>query len=242
MHNVRSLKSVGTRDGNRMQVGSSIKTRSLVDQIIDSITNAIMDNSLKPGDRLPTENELAESFQVGKSSIREAIKVLQAVGIIEVRRGEGTFVANPVSGNTLNPVLYQMMLDSEPIGKLLELRMIFEPAYTVLAMKNATLEDLARIKEAKEKFEELVRNGKQRGKDDIEFHRCILYATHNAYVIRIGEMILQLLLHSIDKGCRGSAQKAIEDHDNIYNAMLAGNEEVVRLEVMNSFEFWLKNN
>ena len=225
-----------------MQIGNSIKAKSLVEQIIDGITEAIIDGRLKPGDRLPTENELAESFQVGKSSIREATKILQALGIVEVRRGEGTFVGGPTNGNTLNPALYQMMLEPEPIDKLMEMRLIFEPEYSVLAMRRATDEDKVSIKEAKERYEQLVREGKQRGRDDIAFHRSILKATHTPYIIRIGEMILQILLQSIDKGCTSAPEISMRDHERIFDAFIEGDEGALRQAVLDSFEYWIKNN
>ena len=225
-----------------MQIGNSIKAKSLVEQITDGITEAIISNQLRPGDRMPTENELAESFQVGKSSIREATKVLQALGIVEVRRGEGTFVASPTNGTVLNPALYQMMLDPEPIDKLIELRLIFEPEYSVLAMRRATDEDRANILAAKQRFEALAREDRQRGRDDVAFHRSILNATHNPYIIRIGEMILQILLQSIDKGCTNAKESSIRDHERIYNAFISGDETELRRAVIDSFEYWIKNN
>lgn len=209
-------------------VGTSLKAGSVVDQLIERITDAIIQKELLPGERLPSETELTEMFQVGKSSVREAIKVLQALGILEVHRGDGTFISPNTKGAKLNPTLYQMMMESSSIEKLYELREIFEPAYTLLAMKNATPEDIENIRQAKDRFEELTAEQKQTGQDDIEFHRNILLATHNPYVIRIGEMILKLLTESVNRGCTNQPQIAIRDHNEIYDAFISG--DPVRLE------------
>ena len=66
--------------------------KSVVEQIVDNITNAIINGELKPGDKIPTENELCTSMGVGRNSVREAIKILGAYGVINIKRAEGTFV------------------------------------------------------------------------------------------------------------------------------------------------------
>ena len=71
-----------------------IKNKSVVQTVVDSITKAIINGELRPGDKIPTEMELADSFGVGRNSIREAIKILVYYGILEIRRAEGTFVCN----------------------------------------------------------------------------------------------------------------------------------------------------
>ena len=220
-------------------LGTSLKNDSLVDQIITRITDAILQGELHPGDRMPSETELTESFQVGKSSVREAIKVLQAVGILEVRRGDGTYVSTGASPAKLNPVLYQMMVQPASIDKLLELRSIYEPAYTILAAKNATEEDLACILQAKKHFEELALQDEQSGDYDIGFHRSILQATHNPYIIGIGEMILKILSSSVARGSRKSPRQAVRDHEAIYQAILKKDESAIFNAVMDSFKGWM---
>lgn len=223
-----------------INLGVPINSGSLVDQVIERITNAMMHKELRPGDQLPTENELTEIFHVGKSSVREAIKVLQAMGIVEVRRGEGTFIATKASGSALNPALYQLLIEPGTIQDLLELRMIYEPAYMRLAMRNATPEDLESIRQAKLTFEQLVRDGRQTGEDDLEFHRCILRSTHNPYVIHIGEMLLKLLFESVDRGSTTSPQQAVKDHNSIYEALIHGQEDELTQAVLKSFEGWVQ--
>lgn len=217
---------------------TSLKTKSLVDQVIEQISNAVINHDLNPGDRLPSEQELVEMFQVGKSSVREAIKVLQAVGVVEVRRGEGTFICKESQEDAFNPTMFQMMIAPSSFEKLLELRTIFEPAYTVLAGKNASEEDYARIESSEAEFERLISEGNQCGVDDLKFHRSVLNATHNPFVIKIGEMILKLLENSVDVGCRSHPEKSIYDHNSILNAMRQKDDELIREAVMRSFDGW----
>lgn len=223
-----------------LNLGVPLNNGSLVDQVIDRITNALIHKELRPGDQLPTETELTAMLQVGKSSVREAIKVLQAMGIVEVRRGEGTFITTKASATSLNPVLYQLLIEPGTTDQLVELRMIYEPAYTLLAMEKATDEDVARINAARLHFEELVSQNCQTGDSDIAFHRAILLATHNPYIIRIGDMILKVLLESVNKGSTIIPQQSIDDHNRIYEAFVARDPKGLRKAVLKSFEGWMK--
>lgn len=221
-------------------LGTSLKNDSIVNQLIEKITGAILQGTIRPGERMPSETELTAMFQVGKSSVREAIKVLQAVGILEVRRGDGTYVSTGVSGARLNPVLYQLMMEPLSIEKLFELRRIFEPAYTSLAVTTATEEDLLEISAAKENYESLVELGMQKGEHDIAFHRSILRATHNPYIESIGEMILKILAASVEKGSVLEPRQAVADHRRIYEALIARDSEAAAAAVVASFEGWMK--
>lgn len=224
-----------------LNLGVPLNNGTLVDQVIDRITNALIHKELRPGDQLPTETELTNMLQVGKSSVREAVKVLQAMGIVEVRRGEGTFIATKASGTSLNPVLYQLLIEPGTADQLVELRMIYEPAYTLLAMEKATDADIARINAARLHFEELVSENRQTGESDIAFHRAILLATHNPYIIHIGEMILKVLLESVSKGSTFIPQQSIDDHNRIYEAFVARDPVRLREAVLKSFDGWMKH-
>ena len=100
-----------------------IDNTSVVQQVIDRLTYAMIYKELRPGDKLPTEMELASSFGVGRNSIREAIKILVSFGVLDIRRPEGTFVTNGFSDKMINPLLYGIILDqSDSIDSLKELR------------------------------------------------------------------------------------------------------------------------
>ncbi len=215
-----------------------LANRSLVDRIIDRITEALVRNELRPGDKLPTENELVASLGVGKSSVREAIKILQAMGVVEVRRGEGTFVACAAPSLGINPMLYQLLLDQGSIEDIFALREVFEPGYTVLAMRSATSEDLCRIESALRRFEHLVDRQQQSAEDDIEFHLAILEATHNTYVIRVGKMLLKLFVASVSNSMRIRPQQAVNDHRKIFEAFVSRDEARLHRAVLESFQGW----
>ena len=105
---------------------SPIASKSVVDRIIDEITSAIIDGSLKPGDKIPTEMELCESFQVGRNSVREAIKILEAFGVVYIKRAEGTFVSSSFNKRMLDSMLYGLILQKESTDDIVELRRVFD--------------------------------------------------------------------------------------------------------------------
>jgi GntR family transcriptional repressor for pyruvate dehydrogenase complex len=218
-----------------------LANRSLVDRIIDRITEALIRNELVPGDRLPTENDLVATFGVGKSSVREAIKILQAMGVVEVRRGDGTFVARSAPAMGINPMLYQLLLDQGSIQDIFDLREVFEPGYTVLALRNATSTDIKNIERELRRFEKLVETNSQTGEDDLCFHLAILEATHNPYVIRVGSTILKLFMGSVSRSVRNVPRQAVDDHNRIFEALRDRDESALYKAVLNSFLGWKQN-
>ena len=133
-----------------------VKQGSVVLLVIERIKEALINRELKPGDYLPSESELTRSLGVGKTTVREAIKMLQAMGIVEVKRGQGTIICKHPEESVLDPLIFQLMLQNGEPKDITDLRMIFEPAYTIVAMERATEEDLESIRSAVERLENAV--------------------------------------------------------------------------------------
>ena len=215
-----------------------IKTTNISKLVMESIKQALLRRSLQPGDRLPSETELCESLGVGKSSVREAIKMLEVLGVVETHQGEGTYISEKIPENSLNPLVFQLLIDYGNHADILELRRIFEPAYTKLAMENATEEDVQRLCLACERFESKISQGCQEAEDDLAFHYAILEATKNPFVIRIGKTILQLFQASIGESMRTIPLQALSDHRRILQAFIKKDEQELICAVENSFQGW----
>jgi GntR family transcriptional repressor for pyruvate dehydrogenase complex len=198
----------------------------------------LLRKTLKPGDYLPSETELTRTFGVSKSSVREAVKMLQAMGVVEVRRGQGTLVRTQPGAGYISPMIFQLLMESGYPDDLVELRLMFEPAYTVMAMRRATDEDLARIGKALERLEASVRSRTQVAEDDLAFHLAILRTTGNRLVVRIGETIFQLFEPSISISMQHIPERAVQDHRRIYEALCARDEARLREAVLQSYEGW----
>jgi GntR family transcriptional repressor for pyruvate dehydrogenase complex len=214
---------------------------SLVTFVVQRIKEALLNGEINPGDFLPPEAELAKNLNVGKSSVREALKMLQALGVIEVRRGQGTAICKEPGEEAINPLIFQLLMEQRRIQDLIDLRMIFEPGITVLAMKRATEAEIEAIRETVERLQNSIEEGVPMAEDDLAFHFAILNATHNPFVVRIGKTILQLFKSSINTSMRTIPEIALRDHKRILEAFVRKDEDQLVEAVVASFEGWKKS-
>jgi len=214
---------------------------SLVTFVVKRIKEALLNGEINPGDFLPPEAELAKNLNVGKSSIREALKMLQALGVVEVRRGQGTAICNQPGEESINPLIFQLLMEERRIQDLFDLRMIFEPGITVMAMKRATQAEIETIRETVVRLQKSMDEGIPMAEDDLAFHFAILKATHNPFVVRIGKTILQLFKSSISTSMRTIPEIALRDHKRIFDAFIQKDEDKLVEAVVASFEGWKKS-
>ncbi|MBR3497448.1 MAG: FadR family transcriptional regulator [Selenomonadaceae bacterium] len=213
-----------------------IDNTSVVQQVIDRLTYAMIYKELRPGDKLPTEMELAASFGVGRNSIREAIKILVSFGVLDIRRPEGTFVANGFSDKMINPLLYGIILDqSDSIDSLKELREWVDLGILELAMEKAEPEDLFQLEEQLNKLltEIGVGDAHQIFIADDEFHEAISTAAHNSLLGQIAKLVRTLtsemrmttIRNMIKLGKGNELKKA---HQDLFNIIECKNDSSAR--------------
>ncbi len=216
-----------------------IKTNAPVSRlVIDRIKEALINKELKPGDYLPSETELSKNLGVGKSSVREAVKMLEAIGVVDVKQGSGTVICDRADSNSVNSLMFQLILENSNFEYLLGLRAMFEPAYTIMAMNSATDEDKKKIKITIEKYEKNIQEGRPYFDDDLEFHYEILNSTHNPLVIKIGETVLQLFSSLISESIKVNPQIALEDHKKIFAGICEKDETKIREAIARSLKVW----
>ena len=124
--------------------------------IISRITDAMINGSLKPGDKIPTELEFSEKLGVGRNAVREAIKVLVEFGVLEIRRAEGTFVTEDFNQNLMNPVIYGLILSKGSMKELLEFKISLWGAVLYMAVRNASDKDIQEMKKIWQKFHDAM--------------------------------------------------------------------------------------
>ena len=167
---------------------SYIKRLSLQSEIIQYIKQYIDSNNLKSGDRLPSQAEFMELLGVSRSSIREAIKTLEAKNILEVENGKGIFV-KVESTNTISAQI-ELGKEKESILELLEARKILEREIIHLVIQNATEEELDEIEKILKVIMEKYNRGEKQNVEDRQFHLAIYNSCHNR--------IMNQLILSID--------------------------------------------
>jgi len=157
----------------------NLNSAALSERVADGISRHIIESKLVKGDRLPNEQILSESFQVGRSTVREAIKLLASRNVVEIVRGRGTFVAG-TPGITGDPLGFFFVQDKRKlVFDLLEMRMILETASVGLAAQRATQEEICQMRELNLQIEELIGKGKSHAAKDIELHVLIARSSKN---------------------------------------------------------------
>jgi len=172
----------------------SIQPYRLARQVANLISNGILGGELARGSRLPSERELAADFKVSRPTLREAIHVLEALGLVEVRHGDGTYVSkNP---SAFSPRVLKQMLERDDtlLLDMVEVRKEVEVRNAELAAEHATEEEVRRLSQILHEIEADVRAGREDFERDIEFHLTVAEASHNR--IRLFITTSVLLAHS----------------------------------------------
>ena len=193
----------------------------LVSQVEEELFRYIQEEPVEIGERIPNEYDLAERFGVGRSTIREAVKSLASKGILEVRRGSGTYVVNTST------------LEEDPLGlgsiddkyklalELFDVRLMLEPEIASMACKYAEDEDMARLKRLCDETEELYLKGADHIGKDIEFHTCIAECSRNRVVEILIPIVNSAVMTFAKITRRELKNETIETHRAITNAILS---------------------
>ena len=220
-----------------------IDNTSVVQQVIDRLTYAMIYKELRPGDKLPTEMELAASFGVGRNSIREAIKILVSFGVLDIRRPEGTFVASGFSDKMINPLLYGIILDqSDSLDNLKELREWIDFGILELAMEKAEPEDLFQLEfQLQELLKEIDAGDPQKVfiADD-EFHEAISTAAHNSLLGQIAKLVRtltsELRMSTIRNMLKLNKSKELKKaHEDLFNIVKGKNDSLARQKLIDGY-------
>ena len=150
----------------------------------EDIIEMIRTNHMKPGDRLENEYELAKKLNVGRSTVREAVKSLETRNILTIKRGAGTFISQN-EGVAVDPLGISLMgKDEEMALELLDVRMILEPESAALAAIHADKNEIAEISRQNRKVIGMIRQGLNHHEEDARFHQLIAEATKNRIIAK----------------------------------------------------------
>ena len=174
---------------------------SVVERVINGIISSIIEGELRPGDQLPTEPELCKKYDAGRNSVREAIKQLQAYGVVYIRRADGTYISDSYDQKMLDPMLYNIILHQNDWKDFVTLRAVIDIGTLELALTlpNVTdcVPDLERIVDAMEEEMHSPAPSKERIMElDTQFHDTIANTVHNPQVSSVTEYITRLTVPS----------------------------------------------
>lgn len=175
---------------------------------------------LAPGSRLPGERELADALSVSRASVREALRVLHYIGVVDVRPGEGTFVAT-TPPTPLDPSMYGLLSERTALLDLVEARRILEDGIVHVAARRATRDDLEALEEALTHREAELDSGKHDVAGDLQFHALLAEATGNMMLVSAMRHLNEMWLQAREKTGRRAAtpRKALRFHRRILTAV-----------------------
>lgn len=172
----------------------TIQLSRLYEQIVSQIEESLLSGTLKPGDQLPPERELAQRFGVSRTAVREAIRALREKGLVEAFAGRGTFITN-ASSEAVRQSLGWMARIGQPDGsaQLVEVREILEPEIAARAAERAEEKDLAAMREAVAAMDAAANDAEAFIEADLDFHLAIAEAAENAIILTLIDSIVGLL-------------------------------------------------
>lgn len=196
-----------------------VDSRSLTERVADKIEELIAENQFHPGDRIPSERELAEKLGIGRSTVRESIKILVSRNVLEIRRGTGTFVRNHV-GVMDDPLGFRFLPDKKKLAlDLNQVRRMVEPQIASMAAQTASEAEILRLQEFCDKAAAQIRHGEDYAENDIRFHTCLAEMTGNIVIPKIIPIITQGIRIYVDLTSHKMAGKASVTHQAVVNAV-----------------------
>ena len=204
-------------------VYKAVQTSRLYEQIVQQIEDSVRKGTLKEGDQLPAERELAQQFGVSRTAVREAIKALHEKGLVDAFPGRGTFITGGNS-NPMRQSLDRFLKNGQPDGSahLVEIREILEPEIAALAAVRADDQDLATMREAVSVMDGAGSDADAYIEADLDFHLALAEAAGNPFVLSLIDSIIGVLreerMHTFD--VEGGPQRGQFHHKRILDAMV----------------------
>ncbi len=199
-----------------------VNKKLLASQVEDELMEYILKTPVNIGEKIPNEYELAEKYGVGRSTIRETVKSLVSKGILEVRRGDGTYV---ISTNTSedDPFGLSRFTDKYELAlELFEVRLMLEPEIAALAAQKAGAKEKKEIMELCDEVEKLYRAGKNHTQKDLEFHTALAKASGNRIVETLMPTIHTSIITFVNLTYHRLMEETIETHKAVAEAVMRG--------------------
>jgi GntR family transcriptional repressor for pyruvate dehydrogenase complex len=193
----------------------------VAEEVADRIRTLLLDGTFAPGQPLPSERHLAEQFGVSRGSIRDALRTLETIGLLETRHGQGTFPHELSVDRLVAPLASVMAYRSDLQDELLDVRRMFEPAVARVAAERATEEDLADLQRILDTQRQKLKAGQSAIAEDTAFHAVLARATRNRVVMSIMATLNDLLVDSRTQSLnqKGRPARSVDGHEAVVAAL-----------------------
>jgi DNA-binding FadR family transcriptional regulator len=209
-----------------------LSKRNHYEAITEQVKQLIVDGKLKVGDRLPSTKQMSEQFGVGRSTTREALSALKAMGLIDIRQGGGCRVIRNAPIAMELPELESLRLNRKTVLELLEAREALEVSGAAIAAVKRTDEDIKHLRDLIDEMERTVGDETEGERLDLKFHLTLAKATHNSIMVRLFESIMNFIetaIHDIRRvelyASTAVAERLYKEHLAIFEAIEQQNAE-----------------
>lgn len=223
--------------GGKLMEMKRIKPKKIYEEISDIIIEQVKNGELKPGDALDSVEKSAKIYDVSRSSVREAISSLRAMGLVETRQGEGTFITSFDASSFSLPVSTALIMQKEDIKELTVVRRLLEIGTVSLAAESRTEEDLKQLEESLTLMKDAEGKGLLGENADLQFHLNIAKATHNEMLMNLTSSVSDATLEAMRETRRlilyseEGMSKLYEEHRRIFQAIKDKNAKLAEKEM-----------
>lgn len=227
-----------------------LKSKSVVDGVKDWIVDQMIAGNIHPGDKLPTETELCSSFGASRNSIREAIKQLEAYGIVHIKRAEGTFITDSYDSKMLSPILYSLILQENNWDDFVQLRRAIDIGTLYVIMDKPIREqDLDILKDALDHLDAAVSSEVPDASTiveaDVVFHRAVILLANNPQLSTMADYINRITVPSRRATTEsvleaGAISQYADLHHRMYEIIKEHRKDLIEKTVNEHYVFWAK--
>src|SRR6202166_3838111 len=214
-----------------------VRRNRLYEEVAKQIERVIL-KKLQPGYKLPSERDLAEMLRVSRGSIRDAIRSLELLGLVEARQGTGTIVRQTSTESLPNPFANALKRRKELVSELLDFRKMLEPPLAARAATHASPEELLEMEDILRRQEERQRQGDAAVAEDAEFHYSVALASDNSVVLKVIDILMDLLRDTRQRSLQveGRAAKSLAGHPKILAAIKNRDAEAAKAAMRRHIE------
>lgn len=238
-----TMMSAGT------QIKSSGKDDGAVMQIVGAIKRMLIDNNLKVGDKIPPEPVLCEKFGKSRSSVREAVKILESFGVLHVRKGDGTYITASANTGIFDALFFRIIAMGTNFQELVQLRIILETAIIDMIISNNDGHTIAEIKKINEKLErEIANNGDIETliQFDVDFHIALSAFSGNGLLKNVYMNMMDLFVPFIRNSYTTQRETreyfSLDHHSAIIQAIEERDYDLAHYAVKKSMRAWKDQN
>lgn len=212
---------------------------SAVEGVIEKIKALLIEQKLSPGDMIPNEISLAESLKVGRGTVREALKILSAYGVVEIKQVYGTYVSSASNKRLFDPQLFQILVQDRDYKSLTQVRQLLEEGIVKLVIESVSDDELALLDQTMQKFQtELAKpdaSAQHAGSLDLRYHRLLARFSHNSIVENIYNFVIELFTKTINPIHIG----VDEVHQRLHQAIIDRNTDKAVEAVREHTAIWI---